>query len=257
LHQWRKTVADAGVTRNNNGPLYAIIGALLVIVAGGGFYLYKMDRPAALPPVEAAKPAPPAPPPPPVAAPRPTPPPAVPAGPTAAQLNQARNYIAEARRFASAGDFTRAESVLQSADAAVPGFSETAAARREIADMRTPRGQVGPLVTQARRAMERGDFIAADRALDEAERLDANAPAVIDARRDLRAAQRQANQPNNQQDVRVSALLTAARASISRGDYVSADRALDEAERIDPRDPAVRQVRAELAAAQRPRPPRN
>jgi uncharacterized protein HemY len=172
-------------------------------------------------------------------------------------LNQARSYIADARRFASAGDFTSAESSLQSADAAVPGFAEIAVARREIADMRTSRGQLGLLITQARRAMERGDFVAADRALDQAERIDANAPAVIEARRDLRAAQRQANQPSNQQDMRISVLLTAARAAISRGDYVSADRALDEAERIDPRDPAVRQARAELAAAQRPRPPRN
>ena len=250
-------MADAGVTRNNNGPLYAIIGALLVVVAGGGFYLYKMDKPAPLPPVEAAKPATPIPAPPPVATPRPAPPPAAPAGPTAAQLSQARSFIADARRFALAGDFASAEASLQSADAAVPGFAETASARREIAALRTSHGQLGPLIVQARRAMERGDFVAADRALDEAERIDANAPAVIDARRDLRAAQRQANQPGYQQDMRISVLLTAARAAISRGDYVSADRALDEAERIDPRDPAVRQARAELAAAQRPRPPRN
>ena len=86
-------MADVGVTRNNNGPLYAIIGALLVVVAGGGFYLYKMDKPAALPPVEAAKPATPIPTPPPVATPRPAPPPAAPTGPTAAQLSQARSYI--------------------------------------------------------------------------------------------------------------------------------------------------------------------
>jgi cytochrome c-type biogenesis protein CcmH/NrfG len=103
--------------------------------------------------------------------------------------------------------------------------------------------------------MERGDFVTADRALDEAERLYPNAPEVIDARRDLRAAQRQANQPGTQ-DMRVTVLLTAARAAISFGDFAAADRALDEAERIDPRDPAVRQARAELVAAQRARPPR-
>ena len=140
----------------------------------------------------------------------------------------------------------------------VPGFTETAEARREIAEMRTARGQVEPLVERARRAIERGDFVAADRALDEAERIDANSPAVIDARRDLRAAQRQGNQPDRQQDMRVTALVTAARAAIALGDFPSADRALDEAERIDPRDPAVRQVRAELQdAVQRPRQNRN
>lgn len=249
-------MADTSMTPNNNGVLYAIIGALVVVVAGGGFYLYRMDTAAPLPPVpvEAAKPAAPIPAPP-VAAPRPAPPPAAPAGPSASQLSQTRSYIADARRFASAGDFTNAEIALQSADTTIPGFAETAAARREIAEMRTARGQLAPLINQARRAMERGDFVTADRALDEAERLYPNAPEVIDARRDLRAAQRQANQPGTQ-DMRVTVLLTAARAAISFGDFASADRALDEAERIDPRDPAVRQARAELVAAQRARPPR-
>ena len=36
-------MADTSMTPNNNGLLYAIIGALVVVVAGGGFYLYKMD----------------------------------------------------------------------------------------------------------------------------------------------------------------------------------------------------------------------
>ncbi len=250
-------MADTSMTPNKNGLLYAIIGALVVVVAGGGFYLYKMDTATPLmpSPIEAAKPVPP-PPPPPVATPRPTPPPpAAPAGPSAAQINQARSYIADARRFASAGDFTAAETSLQAADTAVPGFAETAAARREIAEMRTARGQLAPLINQARRAIDRGDFVTADRALDEAERLYPNAPEVIDARRDLRAAQRQGAQPG-MQDMRVTVLLTAARAAMSLGDFASADRALDEAERIDGRDPAVRQLRAELAAAQRPRPPR-
>ena len=248
-------MADTSITPNNNGLLYAIIGALVVVVAGGGFYLYKMDRVAPLTPtpIEAAKPIPV--PTPPVAAPRLAPPPVAPAGPSAAQLNQARSYIADARRFATAGDFTGAETSLQAADTAVPGFAETAAARREIAEMRTARGQLAPLINQARRAIERGDFVTADRALDEAERLYPNAPEVIDARRDLRAAQRHGAQPGTQ-DIRVTVLLTAARAAISLGDFASADRALDEAERIDARDPAVRQARAELAAAQRPRPPR-
>ncbi|MBX9945909.1 MAG: hypothetical protein K2Y40_17655, partial [Reyranella sp.] len=169
------------------------------------------------------------------------------------QLSQARSYIADARRFATAGDFSNAESALQSADTTIPGFAETAAARREIAEQRTARGQLTPLLNQARRAMDRGDFVTADRALDEAERLYPNTPEVMDARRDLRAAQRQTSPPG-QQDMRVTMLLTGARAAMVLGDFASADRALDEAERIDPRDPAVRQARADLAAAQRARP---
>ena len=130
------TVADTSMTPNNNGLLYAIIGAL----AGRGrgrrlLPLQDGHGPAlAARPLEAAKPAAPVPAPPPVAAPRPSPPPAAPAGPSAAQLNQARSYIADARRFATAGDFTSAEYLAAGADTAVPGFAETAAARREIAD---------------------------------------------------------------------------------------------------------------------------
>ena len=52
------TVADTSMTPNKNGLLYAIIGALVVVVAGGGFYLYKMDTATPLmpSPIEAAKP---------------------------------------------------------------------------------------------------------------------------------------------------------------------------------------------------------
>lgn len=245
------------MTPNNNGLLYAIIGALVVVVAGGGFYLYRMDKVTQLPPtpIEVTKPATPIPAPPPVAAPRPAPPPVGPAGPSASQLSQARSYIADARRFGAAGDFAKAESALQAADTTIAGFTETAEARREIAEMRTERGQLAPLINQARRAIDRGDFATADRALDEAERLYPNARVVIDARHDLRAAQRQTG-PSGTQDLRVAILLTAVRAAIALGDFGSADRALDEAERIEPRDPAVRQARVELTAAQRARHPR-
>jgi len=50
-------VADIRMTPNNNGLLYGIIGALLVVVVAGGFYLYWIDTPASSPPLEAAKPA--------------------------------------------------------------------------------------------------------------------------------------------------------------------------------------------------------
>ena len=236
-----------------NGLLYGVIGALCVVVAGGGYYIYKSSE-ALDPPLEAATAAPtPAPAPPaapPQAAPRPAaPPPAVPAGPTASQLTQARASIADARRLAATGNFAAAETALQNADRIVPGFGETAAARSEIAEMRTTRGQIGPLLAQMRRAIERNDFAGAHRALDQAERINANAPEVIDARRDLRAAERL--------DSRIATLVANARAAIARGDYGAADRALDEAERIDARDPSVINTRNQLLeAASRPaRPP--
>src|SRR5688572_23235722 len=53
--------------------------------------------------------------------------------------------------------------------------------------------QLRELLLDARRAITRGDFSSADRALDQAERIDSRSADVIAARRDLRAAQQQAN----------------------------------------------------------------
>ena len=181
-----------------NGLLYALLGALSVVVVGGGFYIYQNSQeqpavaqaPAPAPPAPAARPAP-APPPPPQQA--------APAGPSASQLAQARAAITDARRMAARGDFTGAEIALQGADRAVPGFAETAAARREIADLASTRGdarrdradrrqdatRIATLVDAARAAIARRDYNAADRALDEAERIDARDPAVVRARNEL------------------------------------------------------------------------
>jgi len=178
-----------------NGLLYALLGALSVVVVGGGFYIYQNSQEQ---PSLAQAPAPPAP----AAKPAPAPPPAqqaAPAGPSASQLAQARAAITDARRMAARGDFTGAEIALQGADRAVPGLAETAAARREIADLRTTRGddrrdraerrqdatRIATLVEAARAAIARRDYNAADRALDEAERIDARDPAVVRARNEL------------------------------------------------------------------------
>lgn len=181
-----------------NGLLYALLGALSVVVAGGGYYIYlnNKDLPAvsqAEPPVAPAATSAPAP------APAPAPQQAAPAGPSASQLAQARAAIADARRMAARGDFTGAEMALQGADRSVPGLAETAAARREIADLRTTRGdgrreradrrqdatRIATLVETARTAIARRDYGAADRALDEAERIDARDPAVVRTRTEL------------------------------------------------------------------------
>ena len=186
----------------SNSILYGLVGALSVAVVGGGLYIAKEKGAFAPAPAVVAAPAP-APPrpaaPPAVAAPQPAPPTAVPAGPTAAQVQQ--------------------------------------------------RDQ---LLIDARRAITRGDFASADRALDQAERIDPHSSDVIAARRDLNDAQQHANRD----DRRVDGLVTQARAAIERHDYVTADRLLDQAEGIDPRDRQVQQARAELNAANRPGPGR-
>lgn len=184
----------------STSALYGVIGALAVVVVGGGIYLATKDdtRPMTAA-VMAPMPAPaPAPTPPAVATPQPAPPPpARPAGPTAVQAEQLRDLLLDARR-----------------------------------------------------AITRGDFNSADRALDQAERIDPRSSDVIAARRDLRDAQRRANRTGGG----VDRLVAEARAAITRHEYATADRLLDQAESIDARDHDVQQARAELSAAQRPAP---
>lgn len=107
--------------------------------------------------------------------------------------------------------------------------------------------QLRQLLIDARRAITRGEYNAADRALDQAERIDPNNAEIAAARRDLRQAQQQANRD----DRRVDALVMQARAAIARHDYATADRLLDQAETIDSRDRQVQQARTELTDAQR------
>ena len=194
-----------------NGVLYGIIGALSVVVVGGGVYVAKQHGafdPAATTaaviapapsPAPAPTPAPPQPQPPVVVMPQPAPPPPpAPAGPTAAQSEQLRQ-----------------------------------------------------LVLDARHAITRGDFDSADRALDQAERIDPRSSDVSAARRDLRDLQQRAQRESS---TRVDSLVADARAAIARQDYVAASRLLDQAETIDRRDRDVQQARAELNAATRPGP---
>jgi hypothetical protein len=202
-------VANDGTQGSGNGLLYGVIGALCVVVAGGGFYIYQSSQTPKLAPetAQAPVPAPAAPAPPVQATPRPAPPPA-PAGPSASQLGQARAWIADARRLAARGNFGDAETALQNADQVVPGFAETAMVRREIADMRTARGQTGrqdnrqdsrlaALLATAQAAIARHDYAAADRALDEAERIDARDPAVVQTRHELLEAAARGGRPSN------------------------------------------------------------
>ena len=72
---------------------------------------------------------------------------------------------------------------------------------------------------------------------------------MIAARRDLNDARQHATRD----DRRVEGLVAQARAAIQRRDYITADRLLDQAEGIDPRDRLVQQARAELNAIDRRR----
>jgi hypothetical protein len=246
----------------NTGVLYAVIGGLGVAVVGGGLYIAKQSgafdastiatvtAPSTVP-VPAPSPAP-APPPAPSQAAAPKPAPAPP--PPAAQVNQVQVLVTDARRAITRGDFAAADRALIQAERLDPKSADVIAARRDLreTEQRAARGdqhRIDALVTQAREAIARHDFAAADRLLDQAEQIDLRDHTVRQARAELANARQQGNLENQ----RIDTLVAKARAAISRHDYATADRLLDQAENIDARDRDVQQARAELTAAQRPR----
>lgn len=200
----------------SNGALYGIIGALGVAVVGGGLYIAEQegafgpsDTTAVVTAPAPAPPSAPAPASPSAPAPAPAPKPPIVAAPVPSP----------APPPPPASGTTQAEAML-----------------------------VQQLVVDSRRAITRGDFDAATRSLDQAERLAPKSPDVIAARRDLREAREHANREDHHH---VDELVWQAHAAIGRHDYAEADRLLDQAEKIDPRNNTVKQARAELASASR------
>jgi tetratricopeptide (TPR) repeat protein len=215
---------------------YVSIGiAALMIVAGAVWLLDRGMSPPTSQNADTAKPA------------NPTPPPAADdqAGPSAVQTDRLVSLIGEARRLAAGGKFDEAEASLQKADKVYSGWSETEKARAEIAQLRTPEGQLKTQLERARLAIEHNDPTAAEQALAEAERLNAQAPQIAD----LRAVLKDAEQKQQKRDSRVTELLTKMREEIARGDFAAADADLNSAERVNIQDPAVQQARRELARA--------
>ena len=162
---------------------------------------------------------------------------------------EARRLIAEARRFAQAGDFTHAEAMLQEADKQMPGFAETAQARAEIANLRTARGQ---------RYRDRQQFEAAiDQALAtnrlfEAERLLADYAQRYGQDPDYRArasrlAELRGAAPNQARIAEARTHIASARQAMARNDFGEADRQLDLADKAAPGLPEIAQARADLA----------
>jgi hypothetical protein len=251
----------------SNGALYGIIGALGVVVVGGGLYIAKQegafgpaDTTAAViaPPAPAPAPAPPpapAPKPPVVAAPQPAPappPPSPPSGTSQAETIMAQQLVSDARRAITRGDYAAADRALDQAERLNPRSADVIAARRDLREAQQRAGsndrrQLDELVTQARAAIGRHDYGGADRLLDQAEQIDRRDNGIRQARAELATARLQADRDNQ----RVDQLVAQARAAIGRHDYAAADKLLDQAETIDRRDRDVQQARAELNAAQR------
>jgi len=139
--------------------------------------------------------------------------------PSNTQSDQLVSLIGEARRLATAGKFDEAEAALQKADKVIPHWPETEKARTDIAQLRTPEGQLKTQLERARFAIEHGDSAAAEKALAEAERLNAQAPQIAE----LRQALQQAEQKDAHRSDRVTELLSKMRQDIARGDLAGAD----------------------------------
>ena len=223
---------------------YGALGVLAVVVAGTA---YVFDRsPTASPATTANGANPPAAEPSVAATPAtPTANPDEPAVPSTAQTEQVVRLLGDARRLAADGKFAEANAALDKADAVTPGSDDTAAARREIAAMSTPQGQLTMQLDRARGAIAQDDAAAANKALAEAEKLSPEAPEIVQLRQALQAAQQKETHRNS----RIVELLTTMREAIARHDFAAADSALNEAARIDVRDPAIDQARTELARA--------
>ena len=176
-----------------------------------------------------------------------------PAVPSAAQTDQVARLLGYARRLAQDGNFAGATAVLDKADAVMPGSADTAAVRREITQLSTPQGQLAVQLDRARTAIAQDDSAAAEKALAEVARLSPQAPEIAGLRQALQDAQQKTARRRSP----ITELLTDMREAIARHDFAAANRALNEAERIDVRDPSIEQARVELARAQNAEQKRN
>ena len=143
------------------------------------------------------------------------------------------------------GKFTEAKAKLDEADKLAPGLSETAEGRRKVAALATPDGQFALQIARARTAVGNGDYPEVDKALAEAARLKPEAPEIAELRQAMQATQQKEARRSGQ----IAELLKTMREAIARKDIAGADRAFNEASRIDVLDPALDQARVELAQA--------
>lgn len=125
---------------------------------------------------------------------------------------------------------------------AAPALMTPSADKRAAAATSAPalNPRLLPLIATARSAKKRSDFAEAEKAMAEAEKIDATATAVIEARAELNAAL-------------MANLVEQARGAIKRSEFSAAEKAVAKAEKLDAKATAkaapVAKVRAELKAA--------
>jgi hypothetical protein len=166
--------------------------------------------------------------------------------PSPTETDRVARLLGEARQLAYAGNFADAKAAVDKAEAILPGSTEIAQMRREITEISKPDAQFALHLQRARSAIVQSDYEGAEQALAAAESLKPQAPEIAQLRQQLQQSQRQQAERTR----RINELLGEMRQAIGRHDLAAANRALNAAERLDVRDPAIDPARIELARAQ-------
>jgi hypothetical protein len=166
--------------------------------------------------------------------------------PSPAQMDVVATLLGDARRLATEGKVDQAKAEVDKAAKIIPGSSDIAQARVDIAQMSAPQYRLAQQLSRARLAIAQGDRLEAEAALAAATAIEPTAPQIAELRQELQRTEQKEAERNR----RIADLLAEMRQAIARHDLVAADRALNEAERLDIRDPAIDPARVELAHAQ-------
>jgi hypothetical protein len=166
--------------------------------------------------------------------------------PTPAQMDVVAGLLGDARRLAAAGQVDQAKAAVDKAAKIIPGSSDISQARVDIAQMSTPQYRLAQQLARARLAIAQDDRTEAEAALAAAAAIDPAATQIAELRQELQHDE----QKEAERKGRIADLLAEMHQAIARHDLAAADRALNEAERLNIRDPAIDPARVELARAQ-------
>jgi uncharacterized protein HemY len=161
---------------------------------------------------------------------------------------QATELIGKARAAITSGNLDEAERHIADAEKAKRDHPELDKIRAELQAARAAEQdkirRAGTLLTQARAAILRRDFPAAERLIDQAAQIAPNHPELAAVREALRAAKEGAST-----DQQVRSLLSRAREAIARRAFDEAERLIAEAARLAPNHAELASVREELRRA--------
>jgi len=166
--------------------------------------------------------------------------------PTPGQTDAAARLLGDARRLATDGKTDEAKAAIDQAAKVIPGSPDIAQARGEIERMSTPQYRLANQLARIQAAIAQDDWPSAEASLQAAASIDATAPQIAE----LRQQMQEIREKREKGQRRVAGLLEDMRQAIARHDLVAADRALNEAARLDIRDPAIDPARIELAREQ-------